>query len=249
MLYKIITASALFFYLTGCSSLPVFQVTSLENEKEYYMGREIVTKQEGDVKTILNYEEQVSRDFVFNLAVYNNSAAKVTIDPAMIYMEVLEENSEALPPEEIKKSSALNPEIQINLINKKIEETAANKQTSEGLNLFMDAADLAVHISEIGKEKSVEELEDDAAWHQNEAVRRESGNQDYINRMSGLDENKRYWMNDVLRITTLYPGEDIGGAVCIPWLKKATMFRLVIPVNGINYTFLYKQEKVSRFKN
>ena len=63
----------------------------------------------------------------------------------------------------------------------------------------------------------------------------------FNNEMAALNNEKGFWENDVLRITNIYPNQEIGRTFFMPIIQGAGIVKIVIRFNGASYEFLYNQ--------
>ncbi|MHB1687085.1 MAG: hypothetical protein ACYCVH_06910 [Ignavibacteriaceae bacterium] len=225
------------FYLYGCATIPVYRINALEQQSDLYMGMETIRKGNNNAEVTLQFQSQSESNYVFFVKIKNTSNMQYIVEPKNIF-------SKSVTGENISDSTnyyAVDPEQQIKQFDKEINSTTAQKQTNDGLNVLCTVLDLATDVATIGKKRSDEEEEN----IQNERDKRQQGNiqQDnyYSNKISSLEDQKAYWMNNMLRTSILYPGDEISGYLYLPIIPKAEIIKVVVPVNGNGYNFLYKQ--------
>ena len=228
------------FLLFNCAPLPIYTLSSKEKNKDFLMGRETIIKEDSGLKLSLNFERYERKNFLFFLVVENKTDDTIIVNPAKIYEEILEPNVDKT----VKKSFAINPENQLLKIDKQINKTEAQKKTSDGLNLFISALGLASDISSIGKEKSQKEIKEREHIRRQHDRNMRAEETEYQDKMNGLYVEKNHWENNVLRITTLHPGERIGGLIYLPVNRSASIIKLVIPINHREINFIYEQTKI-----
>lgn len=225
------------FLFSACASLPVFRTSSLEQNKYFDSGREVVSKENSKIKILLNFENQSGADLVFYLTIYNKSDESLLIDPSIIYAEI----KEALYPEKInRKIFAINPEVEIEQIDKEINKTNADESLKRGIFVLGSFANLAESIATIGKDKTDSQIEEENRTREDLQNSIENDKTAYKEKMNSLDQQKNYWENNVFRKTTLRSKENISGYFHIPVNSDIMLFNLIIPVGNDKFEFRYK---------
>ncbi len=233
----LVLIASLIFY--SCAATPVFSIKSSEKESEFYMGREYVSKADTSARVTLNFEDQDQDMFVFYIKVKSFQDTPFIFDPGEIYIEIVE-------PELDKKDYkifALDPESQIEQINRSINSASATKQTTDGLNFIVAVADLTSEIVAIGKDKSQEEIIEKQILRENWQRSAEENEINFENRIASLNDKKEFWQNNVLRKTTMRLADTIEGFIYIPYYIKGKLIKITVPVGNTLHGFLYKQIK------
>lgn len=221
----------------GCSTETFFTINSAEENVEYYQGREINSKEDEIAKTIIEFEDYSDGFLIYYLSVENLSDENIMIHPEEIFMELVETNENAETKNYRSIFYALDPEDEIEFINEEIESRDTWHGVSTGLNFFTaiinivseisdnddDVSDVGFHILRLGSNQINEEI-------------------DYKYTMDELNASKEFWKNEVLRKTTLNPGEEVGGLVYIPICEYAEYFSINVPVESTYHEYLYVQK-------
>ena len=191
--YFIIISLALLF--SSCASLPVYRTSSLDNDKYFESGREIISKENDKFRILLNFESQSGSDLIFYLTVYNNSDESIIIDPSAIYAEIKESNY----PEKLdKKIFVTNPEDEIGQIDKNINQTNSKASFKTGVFLLGSFANLAESIATIGKNKTDEQIEEENRASEDLQSSIENSTAEFDEKMNSLNKQKKYWENELL---------------------------------------------------
>lgn len=244
----IIFASVL--VLTCCSQYPIYRynVSSLDNQKWFYKGREIISSEINDILAVISYEDQVRDNLVFNLSIINKSDGKIEIDPSKIFLEIQKTYPEDFYGNKKIIYNSIDPESRINLLNKSITSLNASQQTTDVVYTFVCLADLVKDFSELNKEKSTDELYAESLVRQERTQAKVSQDINYQNNLSFYMDSKYYWENLVLRKTTLYPDEEISGYVHLPLDENAREILICVPINNIEFSFKYSSRPlINRF--
>lgn len=220
---------------SGCSSQSVFDVSVLEEGKEYYMGKEVVSCSDESGKSILNFEEQSGDFFVFFLHLENTSNDSYEIHPEQIFMEVNDLVREEEGKKKVVYNYAVDPERELEWIEEDIEERETEQVVATTTNCLFGLFSVVHDISN-------DEDEDDIGfeWAGNLVADRV----DYEMDMDELMASKEFWQNEVLRITTLHPGDKIGGLVFLPIVQSANNFSLIIPFDFTDHIYNFWQKKI-----
>ncbi len=236
-MFKIIISSIVFLYMVGCMPVSVYRLNSVEKDKDIYKGVETVTRDDSTAKIILRFVNQSQDYYEFFISVTNNTSKEFVFDPKNIHTEMVDDSE----GHSNVKFFAIDPEQKLKNIDRDINGTVAQKKTVDGINLFIGFLDLASTVATIGKEKSNEEIlqQQEAREDFYQSVNNENIN--FNNKMNSLNDKKNYWEENVLRITKLYSGDEIDGEVLIPLISNADIVKIVVPVGGKEYNFLYKQ--------
>ena len=237
-MYKIIFLPLLsIILLYGCTSFPVYRLHAIEQPEDIYMGMETIKKIDWKVELLLQFERQTGKNYEFFLSIKNNSSKPFIFDPKEIYSVIIKGVSD----NSNKRYFAIDPEEHLKKIDSKINHTVAAKKTTDGINGFIAFLDIASTIATIGNNKSREQLQQEQEnreeFHRN--IQEEEIN--YRNKMSSLNDQKNYWENETLRITKYYPKDKIGGLFYMPIIQNADIVKVVIPINAIDYEFMFKQ--------
>ena len=222
------------FIFISCASIPVYRVNSLENSKYYLMGRETIIKKDNDINVILNFENQSGKELIFYLVVENNSLKSITIDPSKIYAEILDSPDAS---NSSKKIYAVEPENELVRVDKEINQVNANKQTADGINFIVATLDLASSTAGIFEKKSEEQINREYSERMERKDNMERDEEEYNEDINKLNQNKKYWEDEVLRITTLKTEERIGGFFHLQIYPETDYFNLVIPIGHKEFKF------------
>ncbi|VAX22324.1 hypothetical protein MNBD_IGNAVI01-610 [hydrothermal vent metagenome] len=225
----------LFICLTafGCSAPAVFELKPIDAEYTYMQGREVVSQEDSVALTILNFEYQEGNTFTFYTEITNNSNVTYTIDPSKFYSEILEPTSHEI----VKKISVVDPEIKIKSIDEDISSTEASKGAAIGMNIIFGVFNAVVDIASEAPPGQV--INDVAYWGdsaQNEA-------EEHDIKIENLQNLRKHWQNNVLRKTTLAPGEYFGGIFYLPIQYDVRIIKLILPIYNTVHEFIFEQKR------
>ena len=238
---KYLSILLLSFIFSACCAAPnIYKLASEEPDLDYLMGAEIITKENHSVVVSLNFEEQIDNEFYFYVYIKNNSLNPITFSPENIFVEIFDENMEYLSAH-WDTLYACDPEMKILTLNSDLQSRTNQHEFVTGLNsvfgLINIAADIATGPSETKLDRIADDLE---KW----SINQTNENINYSNEMITIKHSKEFWQNEVLRKTTLYINDKIGGVFLIPVVPKANFVKLHIILGGRDFSFLYKQVKI-----
>lgn len=220
--------------LTGCAP-SLFELASIEENYEYYQGRQIISKEDSNAVVFLNFEEQRDTYFLLYVEAVNKTAQPYNLNPTGIYMEILEpavgENIEH------RRFYALDPERQIERLDEDMKDLETSHAVAQGLHGLFAVFEV---VSDIAADDGEEAVYDAAKWgtviHAEEI--------DHEIETGQLENAKYYWQNEVLRKTTLYKDERFGGIIYVPFDKNAELVEIIIPFGTEDYRFLFEQREI-----
>ena len=218
----------LLLVFTGCSTQKFFDIEPENKDYDYYEGRKIITKSDADIEASLNYEFQEHGNFVFYLYVENNSDEYITVDPE----NIISLNTGDKFNKEIVY--AVNPETEIERIENKMEELDDSHAANVGLNCLFATFNV---VADIADGEGDDAIIDAGYW----ATEMENEGREYEYNSDKLAESKLFWENEVLRITTLYPNEEIGGLVFFPIIPDAEKLIIIIDIGEVEFEFPFRQ--------
>ena len=233
--YLIVISFALLF--SSCASLPVYRTSSLDNDKFFESGREVISKENNKFRILVNFESQSGSDLIFYLTVYNNSNEAIIFDPSVIYAEI----KQASYPEKLnRKIFVTNPEDEIGQIDKDINRTNSKESFNTGVYLLGSFASLAESIATIGKNKTDEQIEEENRACEDLQNSMENNKAEYDEKMNSLNQQKNYWEIEALRKTTLKGNENVSGYIHLKVNSDILLFNLIIPIGNDKFEFRYK---------
>ena len=225
---------ALFY---SCSPRPILEIATLENDKEYYNGNEVVGKSDSTALVFIEFIEQNLNQYVFYVQIENVSEETYIYSADNNFSKTYH-TKERLDNDKYKMMLyAVNPEEQIKQINSDIKSRETRHAISTGCNclggLFSAASSIA------------SDDEDDDADVSDWIISQEEENIDFQNDMHELNSESEFWKTEVLRKTTLHPGDVIGGLVFIKKDINAKYFKVFINVDRSQFDFLYRQRRIN----
>lgn len=226
-------------FSAGCMSVRVYKVVP-EERTELINGREISEQENGTAAVSFEFDGQSEDNFVFYIHVFNKSNEKIFVSPVNISAEMLNHDRAPLRDRDGSVVFALDPEKQIEKIEKEMARAESWHDVSTGFNIFAAVVDVAATLSSDHRHKALKAGAEIAYWGTKQAVETEI-HKDNIRLMN---RDREFWKNEVLRDSEIYPGEEIGGLVFIPKNNHAKYIRLNFQAGDSDYSFLFRQEKI-----
>ena len=182
----------------------------------------------------MNFEYQEGDNFSFYTEITSNSQEPIIVDPSLFYAVILkpEENNTS------KKISIVNPETKIKSIQEEIINTESSKSAAIGMNVLLGLFNVAIDIASDAPAEKV--LDDAVFWGYNA----EAEAYEHDAKEENLRNLKGFWENNVLRKTSLNQDEYIGGLFYLPIHMDTKLLKLIIPVNGYDHEFVFRQKSV-----
>lgn len=235
------------FLQFNCGSSAVYRLSSLNGEPVWDYGREVVGKKTPQGEVHISFVEIQEGRFVFLVNFLNQEEKPVLLDPGEIYYETFHDS---IPknPDPSGRIYAVDPELKLAGIEKESNDLEASEKTRLGFSFVLSTIDVVESVASIGTKRSAKELKKEEREREERRIADENAKISYENNKARLGGEKDYWMNDVLRKVTVFPGEKEGGYFHIPVRRDADFIRIVIPVGRNSYSFDYRQYKVQPFR-
>jgi len=231
LLYSIVIS----LIAVGCSAPTVFDLNPADEEFNYHQGRVVVSREDSVAATLLNFEYHEGSNFSFYTEITNNSNESFLVDPAQFYAEILKPSAKG----DVTLISVIDPETKIQLIEEDISSNEASKKTAIGMNMLLGLFNAVVDIaSEAPAGKFIDDMVYWGNNANNEAIEHDIEKEN-------LQNMKRHWINNVLRKTTLAPGEYFGGVFYLPVQYDAKLIKLILPLNSTRHEFIFQQKRMN----
>lgn len=224
---------------TGCSAQNIFKAEPID-EKEIYNGREIVTKEMGDIIVSVEFDGQSENDFVYYVEITNRSGDIINVNPAGIFAKAVGQDLSETE-EYFGTMRAADPERELMQINREKESRKTIHSVATGLNAAFALLSIIGNLSDDdSRNDGAKVVHDVFVWADNQA-REEI---DYSESMKYLESQRKFWKNEVLRKSELETEDTVGGLVFIPFNSGIKFLRLTVPVNDLEFDFYFKQIRV-----
>lgn len=223
-------------FISSCSTPSIYKLKT-EEEHTLYQGKEVVEKETDEHYTALSFEYFDEQYAAFYLYIENDSDENIIIDPSNAYIESsIKVTSNG---EDIITCMSIDPETRI----EEIKVLMSNRDSEYGfatcMNCLFGTASFIYAATSDDEEETTSDAIDDYLENQ------EAENIDYEEDMIMFEDEKYFWENEILRLTTLKPKEKIGGLVYFRFDNRMINNKLILPVGNKIYKFRYKLEKVN----
>lgn len=229
-------------FLFGCSATqvmqpPLFDVQPVEEKTGYFSEENEI----GCTNTYVEFVRQEGDLFLFYVEVKNNTEDTLTVYPTEIYLEVVKELNDQ-DNQNVDRFFAIDPAHQIELINQQLKEESNRHENATALNIFFGVfgtvVDLASDIENKGEAVANDILNTGANQVDEEIYHSDS--------KKYLEENKNFWINDILNESYVCPGGTVRGLIYLPYSYEAQIFKVVIPVCGFPDSYLFRQFQTNK---
>lgn len=232
---------SLLFILQACSPEPVYRLKAEANDQStsYYQGVEYIHLENDSVFVTVSYYEHTSSMFALEVEVINESNKIVRVAPDCLAYKAYKGHS----PQNIDKfltlEQARNPEQKILNLDLALARQKANHKTDEFL--FYTLQGLTVVSGATADSK--EEQEEAGEQLVQNAVNQQLDRAEYRHNRSSLRGSKEFWKAEALRITDLWPGEQIRGLVYFDTEPDAELYNILIQLDELHYDTWFRQKK------
>lgn len=223
------------FIIAGCSAV-TYELKSVEENPDYYKGREVVYRNDNKCLSSISFEYQQEHNFIFYVVVKNIGDDPFTIYPEKFYAEQLNENMELLGNSQKSIFYAVNPEEKMHYLSLQSGHNESNHVINSGITATFSLISIVSHLSDDEDYKIERVGRDLEAW----SVVQANENIRYENVKNELETELAFWREEVLRRTTLYNNESTEGYVFVPFNPDSKFIRLVLPVESAYHIYDYK---------
>ena len=238
----VLSVTALLLIISGCSAT-YYKLQSTDKDIDYYKGREVAYRNDDDFSTSVSFENQDNVNFIFYVTAKNLSNSAITFYPENIYADQLDGNQELINNPVKNSFFAINPEKKLDYLESELGKRKNQHDVTSGVNFFLAVVNVAADLSDDHSRHKARRVGDDIAnWADNQT----NENINYDIDKNNINSQKDFWQNQVLRKTTLYQNENIGGLVFVPFNKDAKYIRLVVPVGDKQHVYLFRKIEIEK---
>ncbi|NWF90119.1 MAG: hypothetical protein HXY50_11750 [Ignavibacteriaceae bacterium] len=229
-------------FISSCyMASDIYKLSTFDEQTEYLMGREIISKEIDSIVVSVNFEEQLDNDFTFLISIENNSEHPIFVEPNRIFVETFDNNLIRLQPQ-WDTMYAIDPEMKIVEISQQCKNRESEYKTSTNINAVFGLLSIISDAALSSREKVVENLINDIDYF---ATKQIIENENYNARKAELLDTKNFWQNEVIRKTDLYPSERISGKCFIPLVNEAGFLKLHILIEDKDFIYTFKQIRLT----
>ena len=238
---------AIFLFLAACAPIRVVRVAPAAEEDvdRFLYGNAVQHQENKGIAVDVSYYD-ASREFlVFNLEIENQTDAPFNFDPATI--NLMADENISFP--------AIDPEVQLLSMDLEAARKERNDRTTAWIGgglLVASTVALALSGSD-ASETLAEDVAVNVATEVGFALADalvfqviDANNNDVTRAIPAYGEmpppeNRYFWLDFAMRITTVRPGERVIGKIAFPRADAAAFLQLNIPVAGESFQFPFKQ--------
>lgn len=237
----------------GCAEPEMlYHANPVSENTVWYSGREFVTQTEDSITVSVAFENELDGAMTFYVVVGNYGSQCVLIAPENIYCEgsaryvkeVTDFETMAVSSDTVSETDtvyALNPETELQGIDKQAAQATATYANNTGLNVAAGLLQLVGNVATIGQNKTREELHREDRARREVAESQNNNNLNYSLQSASLADQRAYWEGAALRKTTLFQDNAIGGKVRVPVDQHARTLKLIVPIAGTTFSFEFNQ--------
>ncbi len=226
--------------LTSCVPPPSLLVVGVGEDVTWQQGQKYLNSSVDGVEVSIAYISKSSSVLIFDVSVINNNGSKVLVDPVSFTLQS-RGDSTAHPI----KINAMNPEAQIEKIDKRQADENSRHSKSENIDgclLCLDFVGDVTRKEPLTKEEQERERQEDIQRRLDQIEEE----QRHENSQKRLKEERRKAETTLLRKTTLFNGETIGGKVNFKlgsytnnkkYLADGDRITITILINKIEHSF------------
>lgn len=181
-----------------------------------------------NVRIVMNFNNLEGNYYEFFAVVENKLDSAFVFEPLDIYAEMYADEDSLTAEPDIVYSA--DPDVQLEYINKEIEDLADDHSLHSGLSCLFSGVMLALSVA--------------ANEPPEPPLSTESEDDEFAYNMSILEDEKAFWENEVMRGTVIQPGKKTAGSFFIPASPGAEWVKVIIPVGDSEYIFNFRQSKI-----
>ena len=220
----------------------VVRLAPVSETQEYSYGEILVRDVQGDAEVVVSYHDASPKYLVFNMMIENRGSSAITFDPATCI----------LVPDTGPVRQAIDPEVQLLSMDvrnlKRIRRGEALTYVGGGLLVASLAWDYASLIGEesaaglTGVQEFARVVTNNGSFVVLQAA---DATTSIAARITDdevpVPENRRFWIDHALRITTIQPGELARGKIVFERNDAASLLNFQVEVAGNNFNIPFRQ--------
>lgn len=239
---KSVLMISLIIILSSCSTQKMFSITPEEQDLEYDQGYQIAVFEDSLYASTINFEAQYGAQLVFFTYFENNSDEIISVDPGKFHFHLYKNSNQLDSTNLLIKRTAFDPELQINVMNKHLNENEDEKAALTFLNCLVGTASVVLAVADDDDDEDC-----DDSYTVIDAIGGTVANQITIEESYEMEKadllvKREFWKNEVLRKTTLYPGEKVGGLVHFPLHEDIGWLRISLPIGESIHKYKFRQD-------
>jgi hypothetical protein len=233
------------FLLSGCF-ISLYDLKNVDNNKDFYKGKEIAYKEDNNYSSNASYEYQSGNKFAFFVEVENLTNTQVVFHPENIYCMQLNADKEPLQTGEPNMLYAIDPEVKIKQTKVELANNENRHSFNIGLNATFGLISVFAHVADDKHNDKLGSVGDDVT---NWSINQSNENTFYQSRKDKILSKSEFWEQEVLRKTTLYKNDSTSGLVFVPFNKDAEYIKLVVPISDKKHVYLFRKIEIKQQSN
>jgi len=218
---------------------PIYDLTpSGDYTTRWLFGSEYVISSQNDLIASLAYINSEKKMLVFDMEVINQSKKDILVSPELFYYDIIVSKLEEVPAQ----VKAIDPEKKLLQLDKALSNENASLSNQAISNFLVETTDLIGDITE-SDDRTIQEEQLDSQEDLERKI--DSDREEYKTRskITDLNQQHNYWSTQVLRKTTLKPGEAIHGKIFFPAGKNTEKIQLIITLDNSQFEYIFDQQK------
>jgi hypothetical protein len=227
-------------FIAGCiRPYPLYNLIPAENyNSRWLLGSEYVTISENDIIASVAYLNSESDLLVFDMEVINASVEDILVTPEIFYYNILASKFE----DDTLKVMAIDPEKRLMFINKALSRQNASLSNQMISNIIMETTSLIGDVAD-PDDKTPQEQQLDLQQDMEREVKAFRDENRIRNQINALKNQQNYWASEVLRRTTLKPGDAVRGKIFFPAKRDIKKLQLVVKIEDHQFDLVFDQQK------
>jgi hypothetical protein len=232
--------------LSACTPAPVLRLTPVAQvgaSQDWHEGQRNVWRDDGQIHAEVNVAWVRHDRLVFAVRFHNAGDSPVLISPERFYYQPVTGPGPDAPPCG-STALALDPERVLLDLDEAEVRADADRETDMAVTGVLALLDVVTSVAsavsdeaDASNASTAEEDYEDVDWLWEFA----EIDAEHDSKVAAIESQREHWSREVLRKTTLYPGESIGGLVHFATSPKARYLRVVLAVGQEESTFLFRQ--------
>jgi hypothetical protein len=232
--------------LFSCATTSVMRLRPVEQESIFDGGKQIVKQENNGLKVVASYDGCFEKYMVFDVEVFNNTDQPLIISPKDFTFIPLDENKQnivSVDGKYIYTYQGIEPQHQINYVNKEMANQEAKIKRARIVNTFLFVGGIVALIASSGRHT-------ESAWRTAQVaetvvqvvqVKRIIDHTNYYSKMDKLNREGQFWSQENFRTSVLKPGQSMRGGVFLESNSRAKFVQLFYKTENEPITFMFEQ--------
>lgn len=225
--------------ISSCfSAKPIVILEANDIVGQWFFGQQIIRIEEEDIDLSVAYERESPFEITMNMRIINNTDDDVLVDPKAFYYNWYRNEMDSLPAGRVY---AENPELRLVQIDYDISANRAAQGNRAIFDLVATTAEITADVVSVANDWEEEKKEKlQVIKESRRGLSHVVAASQSLKSMS-LNDQRKVWSRDVLRKTTLSPGQSLDGKVIFKPSVRSKRCRFIFPVGHANIMIDFKQ--------